>query len=100
MFNYKCGTTLLDLFNHFNVKPKDRDFITRELFKEGYTVKGICYAATRAEEKLLYFSNDPRFVSIFINEVRKYALKPNDPRWGDKFKTNDKITQQKETTKL
>ncbi len=71
---------------NFRVKQTDRDKISDILLREGYTVQGICYAASRAEEKLYKFVDDPRFVAIFINEVKKYSYKKNDPRWGSKNK--------------
>ncbi len=79
--NYLCGKTLNEVFNYFHIKPKDRDMIERVLTYEGYTALGICYGANRSEEKLLRFANDSRLPNIFINEVRKNALKSGDPRW-------------------
>ena len=79
--NYSCGKTLPEVFNYFYIKPKDRDYIERVLTSEGYTVLGICYGASRSEEKLLRFAGDPRLPNIFINEVHKNAFKPGDPRW-------------------
>ena len=88
MFNYFHGTTLHDIFNYFNVKPKDRDLIAKILISEGYTTRGICYGATRSEQKLSQMRGHPSFATIFINEVRKNALKPNDPRWNNKGELN------------
>jgi hypothetical protein len=79
--NYHCGKTLPEVFNYFHISLKDRDYIERVLTSEGYTTLGICYGATRSEEKLLRFADDSRLPNIFINEVRKNALKPGDPRW-------------------
>jgi DNA-binding Lrp family transcriptional regulator len=45
---------------------------------EKYSTRGICYAASKSEEKLSRFVNDSRFMSVFINEVHKLALKPGD----------------------
>ena len=84
--NYICGKTLPEVFTYFHIKPKDRDYIERVLTSKGYTPLGICYGATRSEEKLLRFADDPRLPSIFINEVCKNALKPGDPRWDNKHK--------------
>lgn len=81
-----CAKTLPELFNYFHVNLKDRDYIERVLTSEGYTILGICYGATRSEEKLLRFVGDPRLPNIFINEVRKNALKAGDPRWTNKKK--------------
>ena len=50
-----CAKTLPELFNYFHVNIKDRDYIERVLTSEGYTILGICYGATRSEEKLLRF---------------------------------------------
>ena len=80
--SYHCGKTLPEVFQYFHTKQKDIDTITKILLSEGYTPTGICYAASRAEEKLLTFVGDSHFTSIFINEVRKNALKPGDPRWN------------------
>ena len=86
MFNYQCGKTLPEVFNYFHIKQQDRETIERVLISEGYTVLGICYGVAKSEEKLLRLRDDPRLPSIFINEVRKNALKPGDPRWGNKRK--------------
>lgn len=84
MFNYRCGRTLPELFDYFHIKPNDQETIERVLTTEGYSPLGICYGAAKAESKLSKFIGDPRFVTIFINEVHKYALKINDPRWQNK----------------
>lgn len=76
-----CAKTLPELFNYFHINPKDREYIERVLTSEGYTPLGICYGATRSEEKLLRFVGDDRLPNIFINEVHKNALKAGDPRW-------------------
>lgn len=83
---YSCGKTLEQVFMNFRVNQKDREKISNFLLMEGYTIQGICYAASRAEEKLYKFVDDPRFASVFINEVKKYAYKKNDPRWELKNK--------------
>lgn len=80
-FSYRCGKTLREVSDWFGIPDDMRERIWGELSAEGYTEKGICYAASRAEEKLYRFQKDSRFESIFKNEVRKYALKPGDPRW-------------------
>lgn len=84
MFRCSCGTTLHDIFNYFNVKPKDRDLIAKTLISDGYTTRGICYGATRSEQKLSQMRGHPSYATIFINEVRKNALKPGDSRWNNK----------------
>lgn len=78
---YNCGRTLEQVFLNFHVNEKDQKEISNFLLNDGYTVQGICYAASRAEEKLNAFIGDSRFATIFINEVKKYAYKKNDPRW-------------------
>lgn len=82
--NYSCGKTLSELFNYFNIIQKDRERIERILVAEGYTALGICYGAARSEEKLLRFAGDSRLPNIFINEVRKNALRAGDPRWENR----------------
>ena len=79
--NYSCGKTLHEVFDRYHIKPKDRNMIERVLISDGYTPLGICYGASQSEEKLLRFVDDPRLPNIFINEVRKNALKAGDPRW-------------------
>ena len=86
MGTYNCGRTLQDVFTTFHVKPNDQDTIIRFLHREGYSYTGACYAASRAEDKLLRFIGDARFASVFINEVKKYAMKSNDPRWKENNK--------------
>lgn len=58
------------------------------LLVDGYTSKGILFVLTKndVQEKLYKFRNDNRYVSIFVNEVKKYAYKKNDERWNDKNK--------------
>ncbi len=80
-FSYALGTTPKEVFDNLNVDEKTRISILNVLYSEGYTATGICYAATVAEEKLYRFIGDNRFKSVFINEVRKNALKPGDPEW-------------------
>jgi hypothetical protein len=75
---------LPDLFNYFHIAPKDRERVERILTSEGYTTLGICYGAARSEEKLLHFAGDSRLPNIFINEVRKNALRAGDPRWENR----------------
>jgi len=79
---YCCGDTIDEVFDEFSVTEKDQALIKRVLFKDGYTEKGICYGASMGKNKILSFLQDSRFASIFINEVRKYALKPGDPKWS------------------
>ena len=80
-FQYKCGTTLDEVAFWLKIPKKTWRSITSELLSEGYTVRGICYAAAMAEDKLTAYIGDPKFGTVFKNEVRKYALKPGDPRW-------------------
>lgn len=54
----------------------------KPLGEDGYTERGICFAASKQEDKLRKFVGDSRFWSIFANEVRKIAFKKNDPRWN------------------
>lgn len=81
---YICGDTFQEVFDRFRTPIAMQETIKRTLRKDGYTEKGICYAAARAEDKLCSFIGDSRFASVFINEVRKRALKPGDPRWNNK----------------
>lgn len=88
MATYNCGKTLDEVFNYLHVKSKDREYIERILTTEGYTPLGICYGASRSEEKLLRFAGDARLPNIFINEVRKNALKAGDPHWETRKENN------------
>lgn len=90
MYNYLCGKTLPEVFDYFHIDPKDRDYIEQVLTSEGYTTLGICWAASRSENKLLRFAGDPRLPNIFINEVHKNTLLPGDPRWETKGRKNRK----------
>lgn len=76
-----CAKTLPALFDYFHIPSKDRSYIERVLTAQGYTTLGICYGASKSEEKLLRFAGDSRLPNIFINEVHKNALKAGDPRW-------------------
>jgi len=49
--------------------------------KQGWTERGICYAASRSFDKLYEMRRDSRFWSVFYNEVKKWAFKKDDPRW-------------------
>lgn len=73
---------LLDLKTESTQKAIDM------LLKDDYTSKGILFVLTKNEvqEKLCKFKHDNRYVSIFVNEVKKYAYKKNDERWNDKNK--------------
>lgn len=79
---YPCGSTFDECFERFRVQQNHRDKIISILKDEGYTEKGICYAAGKAENKLVSYIYETNFDWIFINEVRKYAMKPGDPRWN------------------
>lgn len=74
-FNYHCGRTLQEVFDYFHVRQCDREYIERILISEGYTPLGICYGATKSEEKLLHFVGDSRLPNILINEVHRNSLK-------------------------
>lgn len=60
-FNYSCGTTLSEVFFWLKIPPEREMRIVRELFDEGYAVRGICYAAAKAEDKLGEFIGDSRW---------------------------------------
>lgn len=81
-YNYVLGDTPKKVFDNLGVDEKTGAGILKVLMSEGYTAKGICYAAAKSEEKLYRFIGDTRLRNVFINEVRKNALKPDDPRWG------------------
>lgn len=46
------------------------------LIKEGYSTKGIIYSLSKrdVQDKLHKYISDSRLMSIFMNEVRKYAF--------------------------
>lgn len=83
--SYPCGSTFEECFERFRVPYEHRNKLMAILKNEGYTEKGICYAAGKAEEKLVTYIGEPNFDWIFINEVRKYAMKPGDQRWNNKL---------------
>jgi hypothetical protein len=55
----------------------------KKIEQQGWTERGICYAAARSFDKLMKYRKDDRFWSIFINEVKKWSLKKGDPRWEE-----------------
>lgn len=81
---YPCGDNFEEVCQRLGIKYDDCVSIFNALRHEGYTEKGICCAAGKAEDKLLCFIHDDRFPGIFKNEIRKHALKPGDPRWEKK----------------
>lgn len=87
---YPCGITFDELFSNFKSTNEDRELIIKTLVDEGYSEKGICYGAGRSEEKIAKYVGDPRFCSIFINEVRKNSLKIRDPKWDKRMKRVNK----------
>lgn len=82
--SYPLGKTFQEVFANFRIPSRIGDLIISMAKKEGYTETGVCYAAGKGEDKIRKFIGDNRFVSVFMNEVRKYALKPGDPRWNKK----------------
>lgn len=66
----------------FPYTPKTEASIEK-LKKAGYAEKCIVYALSNwdTQDKMLSFRGDPRFISVFENEVRKRAFKNGDPRW-------------------
>lgn len=91
-FNYVLGSTPEEVFKNLKVDKETGKFILEKLFEEGYTARGICFAAAKSEEKLYRFIGDSRFKSVFINEVRKSAFKPDDQRWESR-RPNKSIKQ-------
>lgn len=81
---YRFGKTLEGVFTNFHVSPQNQESIIKFLKSENYSNIAACYVASRSEEKLSRFIDDERFVGVFINEVRKYAIKSNDTRWKEK----------------
>jgi hypothetical protein len=51
---------------------------------EGHSEKSICFAIWKAQDKLLKFRQDTRFLSILENEIKKWSWPKGDPRW-DKY---------------
>ena len=80
-FKYSLGTTIQDVLQYFDLPLERRNKLESLLLDIGYTNRGVAYAVTRSEEKLWKFRYDSRFDNILINEVVKYALKPDDPKW-------------------
>ena len=83
--SYPCGSTFDECFERFRVPANRREKLISILINEGYTEKGVCYAAGMAENKLTKYIHESNFDSIFINEVRKYEMKPGDQRWNNKL---------------
>lgn len=82
-FHYKLGKSFHDVCRNLSINDRDRELIWRiTVEEEGYTELALCFVAAKCSEKLKSFVGDTRFASVFINEVRKNALKPNDPRWN------------------
>ncbi len=71
---YSCGNTLEELFDYFHLSKEQGAYLAGYLISEGYSKKGICYAAARKRDTLLKYVGDSRFNAIFINAVRMYAI--------------------------
>lgn len=81
-FSYILGTKFCDVCKELRINEHDKNVIWRVLIEEeGYTERALCFVASKCENKLTRFIGDSRFASVFINEVRKNAFKPDDPRW-------------------
>lgn len=83
-FNYKYGKKFSEVCKHFEIPDKTRNLIYNTALNEGYSELALCYIAVISEEKLLKFLGDNRFAGIYLNELRKYAYKNNDPRWDER----------------
>lgn len=69
-------TTYEQAFDLINVKfDMFAKLKMKSLEREGYKEQNICFAVWKGKEKIMAFRCDPRFWSIFINEVRKWAFK-------------------------
>lgn len=93
-------TTIGEAYSLINVTPNQRlkDIVAR-LQNDGRSEKSISFAIWKSQEKLRQFTHDPRFYSIFENEVKKWAWSSKGPRWIDYNKRKEeekaKIEQQK-----
>lgn len=81
MNEYMVWRNTTEIFDYFRVKEVNRGEILRRLYALGYTERGICFGLRKSEDKLLKYMHDNRFMSIFVNEVKKNAFSKNDPRW-------------------
>lgn len=75
-------------------------FIVKDLEKQGHNEKSISFAIWKSSEKLCGFRNDPRFESIFVNEIRKWSWPTGDPRWKEFHKKKDEEQKAIELDKI
>lgn len=69
-------TKYTEAFDLISVNLNDRvKTCLKSLENEGYTEYTISYAIWKAQEKIMQYRDDSRFMSILQNEVRKYAFK-------------------------
>ncbi len=77
-------TTYAEAFEMLNIRPNDKiKGIVSRLEHEGRSEKSICYALWKSQEKIRKFRGDPRFYSVFENEIKKWSWSRDDPRWID-----------------
>jgi len=74
--------------------------IVKNMEKQGHNEKSISFAIWKSKDKLCDFRNDPRFESIFINEIRKWSWPNGDPRWKEFHKKKEEEQKAIELQKI
>lgn len=81
---YKKITTYEQAFEQvlgMRFDDKLKSFV-KALEKDGHTEKSIAFSIWKTQEKLCNFKGDSRFLSILLNEIKKYSWTKSDPRWN------------------
>jgi hypothetical protein len=87
-------TTYKQAFDLINVRPNERiNLIIKKLSGEGRSEKSICFAIWKSHEKIMQFRGDPRFYSVFENEIKKWSWGRDDPRWNDYNKRKEEAAK-------
>lgn len=64
------------------INPKIEQ-ILKQLESEGRSEKSISFAIWKSQDKLKRYKKDVRFISILINEIKRWSWASSDPRWND-----------------
>jgi hypothetical protein len=70
----------------------------KALEKEGHTEKSIAFSIWKTQDKLKQYKGDTRFLSILLNEIRKYSWAKGDTRWNDYWKKHNEEEKAKKIT--
>jgi len=77
-------TTYAQAFEMLSIRTNDKlEGVIARLEGEGRNEKSICFALYKGQDNIRKFRGDPRFYSVFENEVRKWAWSWDDPRWKE-----------------